>query len=100
MSTQYNCSGHPQYLSWNEGETAFNKQMFLIDIPHELQDSSNPVKFMGIQWNHEEDSLSYLPVATSTGDKMTKRQLLSRIAKVYDPLGLHGFSDASKHGYG
>lgn len=47
------------------------------------------LKTLGILWNANKDSLQY-SVSSSDNHKITKRNVLSRIAKIYDPLGLLG----------
>ncbi|XP_073980363.1 uncharacterized protein [Rhodnius prolixus] len=50
-----------------------------------LSDDSHAIKILGIQWSPSEDVLSYqirIPPL-----KLTKRAILSAIARIYDPLG-------------
>ncbi|XP_055855978.1 uncharacterized protein LOC129919155 [Episyrphus balteatus] len=48
--------------------------------------STNHVKTLGISWQPEEDTFSYKTFQDDTED-VTKRSMLSAIAKLFDPLG-------------
>ena len=47
-------------------------------------------KMLGLAWNKEEDTLSVIfPESTTIGQQpITKRGILSKLAQIYDPLGL------------
>lgn len=51
-------------------------------------DKNGDIKTLGLTWNYRDDILKYvtteLPIANR---KFTKRSILSKIAKIYDPLG-------------
>ncbi|GFU11211.1 integrase catalytic domain-containing protein [Trichonephila clavipes] len=47
------------------------------------------VKTLGMLWDSSDDSFTY-KVTTSTDCNYTKRDVLSQIARIYDPLGLLG----------
>lgn len=47
------------------------------------------VKTLGMQWNNINDTFSF-KVAVKSGSTITKRSVLSEIARIYDPLGLLG----------
>nr|CAH7763987.1 unnamed protein product [Callosobruchus chinensis] len=48
-------------------------------------------KLLGLSWNSETDTLHYKILATPLGqEKVTKRTILSKIATIFDPLGLLG----------
>ncbi|XP_065058471.1 uncharacterized protein LOC135686212 [Rhopilema esculentum] len=49
-------------------------------------------KILGLKWNPEEDTLgiSMEAVLDVKNGKVTKREVLSRLSKVYDPLGIVG----------
>lgn len=49
----------------------------------------DPLKALGVLWNHKEDLLQYNVKKVKAGP-ITKRSILSAIAQVYDPLGLLG----------
>lgn len=46
-------------------------------------------KTLGVQWNHKEDLLKY-NVKPALEERITKRVVLSKIAQIFDPLGLIG----------
>lgn len=47
-------------------------------------------KTLGVYWNPNSDTFSYLVNSIEVADYVTKRTMLSQIAKLYDPLGLLG----------
>ncbi|XP_049865557.1 uncharacterized protein LOC126366489 [Pectinophora gossypiella] len=49
--------------------------------------STEPSKTLGLCWQTSDDELRF-PIGTSTGEGNTKRELLSVIAQIFDPLGL------------
>ena len=61
-----------------------------LDVNYDL-DREQTLKTLGISWNSNNDSFVYtvkhLPV---NNDKLTRRIILSHIAKIFDPLGLLG----------
>ena len=59
------------------GDTTFAKQ--------QLGTKSTDTKILGIHWNENEDTLS-VEIPKSKG-KYTKRNILSHLASIYDPLG-------------
>lgn len=48
------------------------------------------LKTLGISWNTHDDKLHYSVQSVKTTGTVTKRKILSEIAKIYDPLGLIG----------
>ena len=50
----------------------------------------NTIKTLGIHWNSEQDSIIYTVHPTPLKGRVTKRIILSDIARVFDPLGLLG----------
>lgn len=71
-----------------------NNNDFLKTIPEHLLlkncinfdlDSALTVKILGLKWNPTEDSFSYS--VTSFNVTCTKRNMLSELARIYDPLG-------------
>ncbi|XP_066596917.1 uncharacterized protein [Prorops nasuta] len=48
------------------------------------------LKTLGIKWCAKEDKIIYEPAQIRVVERLTKRNVLSEIAKVYDPLGLLG----------
>lgn len=60
----------------------------IVDLDHMIE--KNPIlKTLGIVWNSRHDKLTYM-VKSENKDKITKRLILSEIAKIFDPLGLIG----------
>ncbi|XP_066596575.1 uncharacterized protein [Prorops nasuta] len=55
-----------------------------------LRDESSTKKTLGVFWNAATDELSYTVAAIELTDKITKRGILSEIAKIFDLLGLLG----------
>jgi len=90
----------------------------LTDLSLQGKGSNCTAKVLGIHWDPEEDMLSY-KVCLTTNPHNTKRQVLSDVARIFDPLGilspvvvqfkilfqelfhfeLHGFSDVSIKAY-
>jgi len=74
---------------------AANQESILEDIPNEdlLHDdfrdlkSESFVKTLGIRWNATSDEFYFVPPPVSIESTYTKREVLSRIAKLFDPAG-------------
>ena len=75
---------------------ASNHQHALDNIDEKIFDldctvKENPVsKTLGVVWNSQCDEFIYTVRQINTDDKITKRNILSKIAKIFDPLGLLG----------
>ena len=55
-----------------------------INVPRGKQDA----KVLGLAWNNKDDVLKYkVEVKVSQQSKLTKRNILSQVAKIYDPIG-------------
>ena len=73
-----------------------NSKQVLAAIPEEhrasellIQDTDQPMsKTLGLSWFSEEDTLSVPASPRSTTRPITKRNVLKKIATVFDPLGL------------
>ncbi|XP_060665550.1 uncharacterized protein LOC132797788 [Drosophila nasuta] len=106
-----------------------NHKSVLKDIPKdhllredflELEDSST-AKTLGIRWQAHDDEFFFMPPEVAHQDSYTKREVLSQIAKLFDPAGwldpfvirakifiqgtrvklqYHGFCDATERAYG
>ncbi|XP_046749846.1 uncharacterized protein LOC124413362 [Diprion similis] len=48
------------------------------------------VKTLGLSWAPIKDTLQYQVIANATGNRATKRSVLSVVAQIFDPLGLVG----------
>ena len=55
-----------------------------------LNDDSLGTKALGIQWNTLTDKITYNVKEREFNTKITKRSVLSNIARIYDPIGLLG----------
>ncbi|XP_076287382.1 uncharacterized protein LOC143212430 [Lasioglossum baleicum] len=53
-------------------------------------DESPVIKTLGIGWHAQGDKLVYTVNSSESPTKSTKREILSEIAKIFDPLGLLG----------
>ena len=55
-----------------------------INVPQGKQDA----KVLGLAWNNKDDVLKYkVEVKVSQQSKLTKRNILSQVARIYDPIG-------------
>jgi len=72
-----------------------NQESILEDIPNEhlLHDdfrdlnSESFAKTLGVRWNATSDELYFVPPPVSIESTYTKREVLSQIAKLFDPAG-------------
>ncbi|XP_066592932.1 uncharacterized protein [Prorops nasuta] len=55
-----------------------------------LMDKESELKTLGIYWNNKIDQMSYKVNSIQLTSNLTKRNILSQVAKIYDPLGLLG----------
>ena len=75
---------------------ASNHQHALDNIHEKVFNSENVIdpnsvsKTLGISWNSQTDKFIYTARPISNVVKLTKRVILSKIAKIFDPLGLLG----------
>lgn len=77
---------------------AFNGPEVLADIPEEDRaispvqavDQETTLKTLGVQWQYREDLLTFSVACDPVQEYFTKREILSTIAKIFDPLGLIG----------
>jgi len=53
-------------------------------------DEDQSLKTLGITWRARDDELRYSVQAVEVTERLTKRRILSEIAKIFDPLGLLG----------
>lgn len=73
-------SNHPQILKAVNSEHLLNSEF--LKFPH-----TSFSKTLGIQWNALTDSFFYTISPIVTSSSATKRQVLSTIAKLFDPAG-------------
>ena len=73
---------------------ASNSSKFLNAVPNELHEkeisfngSDNNIYALGIQWNSGTDCFYYSFDKSNCSRNLTKRQLLSQLASVFDPIG-------------
>ncbi|CAL8137208.1 unnamed protein product [Orchesella dallaii] len=72
-----------------------NSEDVLAAIPVELRETQLPLSFekeakmkaLGVQWNPSTDNFSFSELQYQQVSKITKRVVLSQLAKVFDPLG-------------
>ena len=75
---------------------ASNCNSVLADIPEEDREVEYPLdinkdatlKTLGVKWNPQTDNIQYTVSDFGTTEPITKRSILSNIAKIFDPLGL------------
>lgn len=82
---------------FNLRKWASNDNRLIESLPSDIinvdlfNDPVKTVKTLGIQWNSQLDSLSYtIKSEFETQEKITKRTVLSKIAQLFDPIGLLG----------
>ncbi|XGW27542.1 hypothetical protein V3C99_007836 [Haemonchus contortus] len=56
-------------------------------IPESIKGKAGFTKLLGVSYNTDNDRIS-LHIKTSPRERMTKRELVSEVHKIYDPLGL------------
>ncbi|XP_055585340.1 uncharacterized protein LOC129738173 [Uranotaenia lowii] len=78
---------------------ASNSKLILSEVPPELRDertlfdldaSSSPIKTLGLQWEPSKDTFRFSTPPWNYNSTVTRRTVLSDIARIYDPLGLIG----------
>lgn len=87
-------------VNFQSNSTALLKQLprsnvkpEFVDLDLQRNQPDNVVKILGLNWDTNQDLLLYrmqeslLHPAIINGDKSTKRQLLSAIMRIFDPLG-------------
>ncbi|XP_018376447.1 PREDICTED: uncharacterized protein LOC108769758 [Trachymyrmex cornetzi] len=55
-----------------------------------ILDENRTLKTLGVTWSTRDDRIYYSANPIGTIERLTKRNILSEIAKIYDPLGLLG----------
>ena len=71
---------------WTFGSVEKDVELVLRDLTTEptLED---PVSVLGVMWSRKEDHLSIDIKTESVSEKLPKREILSLIQTIYDPLG-------------
>ena len=64
----------------NQSELTYAKQV--------LNQGSNETKILGLGWNKQNDTLSVATATFKNNHQLTKKNVLSELASVYDPTGL------------
>ncbi|PAV78070.1 hypothetical protein WR25_09266 [Diploscapter pachys] len=73
-------------MSMNLRKFVSNSEIAMDKIPAEDQEIDKIVKVLGIQWDPKSDKLS-VTAPNRTCRKLTKRELSSSIASIFDPMG-------------
>ncbi|VDH99510.1 Hypothetical predicted protein [Mytilus galloprovincialis] len=71
----------------NLREWASNSQKFLKCIPKEDQANREKLKVLGLTWTIKDDTLTVNSARNDNMFPITKREVLQRVASVFDPLG-------------
>lgn len=73
-----------------------NSQQFVNELPIEMKESTttaleleqnSAIKALGIKWMPVSDNFTFVIQKLNTKPQLTKRQLLSEVSKLFDPLG-------------
>ncbi|XP_063989077.1 uncharacterized protein LOC135168628 [Diachasmimorpha longicaudata] len=81
---------------FNIRQWASNSEQVLEGLDEEninkkfLLDKNCALKTLGVSWHAKEDKIFYSVEPIGISAKLTKRNILSEIAKIFDPLGLLG----------
>ena len=75
--------------SMNLREWTSNSSEFVSYLPEKERSSEQVIKVFGLIWNRVEDYLQISSIKVNLDEyDFTKRQVLSDVSKIYDPLGL------------
>lgn len=76
---------------WRANDVDVLKHLTKISEPQELLViiKNEPMKTLGLYWNTKTDSIHYKVMKTNN-ERVTKRNILSQIVQIFDPLGLIG----------
>ncbi|XP_067214205.1 uncharacterized protein [Linepithema humile] len=81
---------------FNIRQWASNDNRIIIDLDESavnsnlIIDKNNYLKTLGISWHARDDTLRYSVHPINYTERITKRSILSDIAKIFDPLGILG----------
>ena len=79
---------HKQNSNVPELESENSNQSELTYAKHVLNQGSNETKILGLGWNKRSDTLSVVRPIFKKKHQVTKQNILSELASVYDPTGL------------
>ncbi|XP_045495987.1 uncharacterized protein LOC123694566 [Colias croceus] len=74
------CSNCPKLLNHIENDNQSSKDTFIFEV-------NDTIKVLGISWNKNIDKFEYTYNLPELDEPVTKRKVLSDIARLYDPLG-------------
>lgn len=85
-------AGGFQLQKWNSNSATLLQQLSQMsdktDESSETLKLNRSIKVLGVSWNRESDTLEYNLNELGNYETITKRQVLSDLARLYDPLGL------------
>lgn len=73
---------------WNSNERSLAEETSVGDIIDLKLNSSSTCSILGMKWDTHTDQLSYAITLKPTQSTYSKRQILSEIASLFDPLGM------------
>lgn len=83
--------GNLNLRQWASNDTNLLEGLPSNHVNLKLQSKEdNTIKTLGVHWKSEQDSIIYTVHPTPLNGRVTKRVILSDIARVFDPLGLLG----------
>lgn len=83
-------SGGFQLQKWNSNCNTVQRKIGKHDMqgnPTEPIKINDCIKVLGVSWNRDSDNFQYMLNLIEPKEPITKRQVLSVIARLYDPLG-------------
>lgn len=80
---------HKEMNEWNSNSTYFLEKIGKGNLRDEnsIIKLNNSIKVLGVSWNRESDKFEYVLNLPEVKEPISKRQVLSDVAKLYDPLG-------------
>ncbi|XP_045457504.1 uncharacterized protein LOC123667707 [Melitaea cinxia] len=73
---------------WNSNNERFLEQIGKIETSErQIIKLNDLIKVLGLSWNRKNDNFEYVVDLPEPKDLVTKRQVLSEVARLYDPLG-------------
>ncbi|XP_076763724.1 uncharacterized protein LOC143431095 [Xylocopa sonorina] len=75
---------------WNSNDRSLIPETEISSNSHLSLDPNNAVKTLGIHWNSHKDVIFYKVTLPESSRVVTKRSILSQVAKLFVPLGLLG----------